>query len=148
MGFHDMRVCVQMMWPARALVRGTERGLAMACVACLLGTGLSGCGTAVKERSVALTTSDRGESWSAVLPSPVVSQEAMIEPGDALYGRRDATLAIRADDPLMGVEASWPEATRPSLDRTRRLNLWRSPESVLYFRSHDVRREYRTYYVR
>lgn len=148
MGFHDMQMCVQTIWRARTVVRSAVCLLALACVAGLMGAGLSGCGTTVKQRQVALTTSDRDESWSAVLPSPVVSAQAMIEPGDALYDRRDPTLAIRADEPVMGVASSWPDVDRPSLERARRINLWRSPESVLYFRSYDVRRERRTYYVR
>lgn len=152
MGFHELHMCGLGAWMLVArhvkTARTLVRLLASIVVVGVMGAGLAGCGGDVKQRTVALTTSDRGETWDAVLPSPVVSSQAMIEPGDELFGRRDATLAIRNDEPLMGVDSSWPEARRPTLDRTGRLNLWRSPESVLYFRSHDVRREYRTHYYR
>lgn len=106
----------------------------------------NGCGSSVPHRRASLAPAgSAADSWHVVLPSPVTPEYAEIQPGDAAYGRRDATLAIRPDPVVDGVAASWPSPERPSLSETRRLYLNNRPETVVYFRGAQERRTYRTY---
>ncbi len=103
------------------------------------------CGSAVPHRRASLSPSGAGESWHAVLPSPVVTAYDEIGPHDLAYSRRDSELAIRSEATVNGVADSWPSPERPSLSQTRRLYLNNRPETVVYFRDSYQLRTYRTY---
>lgn len=130
-------------WSSRAGLRA--RAILVCFAAAIVPFFLVGCGSSVPHRRASLSPSGAGDSWHAVLPSPIVSASDEIGQGDLAYARRDDALALRADAPLNGVAESWPSPERPSLAQTRRLYLNNRPETVVYFRDSDRRRTYRAY---
>lgn len=132
-------------------MRPTHRQTSAGTIVLLLGalalTPLAGgCGSAVPHRRASLgPAGTAANSWHVVLPSPVTSEYGEIQPGDAAYARRDMALALRPELGVDGVADSWPSPERPSLSETRRLYLNSRPETMVYFRSSNQRRTYRTY---
>lgn len=97
--------------------------------------GLGGCSAPVERRPLAdAYVGEAGGSWAAVLPTPEVVAIA----GDARaedspqFARRDYALGIASADHLP--PGSWPDDTRPSLDRQRRITLSTQSQTFIYFR--------------
>lgn len=102
--------------------------------------GLGGCGSTVPARRASLTPGGQGASWDVVLPSLAVSEADRIAPGDPVYERRDAALALREPEAIDGIDASFPALERPSLAYSRRLILPANADTVIYMRGHPYRR--------
>jgi hypothetical protein len=71
-------------------------------------------------------------AWDAVLRGPAIA--AALPHGSVApeLARRDAALSYRPVRATLALD-DWPQASRPDLDRARRLSLPRNPDSVLYF---------------
>ncbi|MCC6677895.1 MAG: hypothetical protein IT436_12185 [Phycisphaerales bacterium] len=97
--------------------------------------GLSGCNTPIERRPLAdAYVGEAGGSWAAVLPTPqVIAMAGEGTPENSPdFARRDYALGIAAADNLP--PGSWPDDTRPSLDRQRRITLSTQSQTVIYFR--------------
>ncbi len=97
--------------------------------------GLSGCSAPVERRPLAdAYVGEAGASWATVLPTPeVIAMAGEGRPENSPdFARRDYALGIASADNLP--PGSWPDDTRPSLDRQRRITLSTQSQTVIYFR--------------
>jgi hypothetical protein len=91
-----------------------------------------GCATSVPERYRGAQVGDAGDGAALVLAGPgVVDRLSDAQPGWELT-RRDGLLSARSIGPLTALD-QWPVQTRPTLSRTRHLELRDRARSIIYF---------------
>jgi len=64
----------------------------------------------------------------------------------SLTGRRDAALGLSSPASLFDADA-WESAPRPDLDRVRRVNVPRTPETYIYFQKERSRYERTNWWI-
>lgn len=96
----------------------------------------TGCSTPVERRPVASAyVGDAGQSWSVVMPTPEVIELAGGDADAPEFARRDYALGVPDRADALPSDA-WPDDTRPSLDRQRRITLSTQAQTFIYFRPH------------
>lgn len=96
---------------------------------------LAGCATPVERRPNPAHVGNAGSGWAAVLPTPEVAAAAFNAGPDFArqdLTRRDYALGVADTDALP--PGSWPDDTRPSLERQRRITLSTQSQTFIYFR--------------
>ncbi|MBC7833607.1 MAG: hypothetical protein H7Y88_00720 [Phycisphaerales bacterium] len=109
-------------------------GLAISLAALAGGCGAASRQLAITEpATVPESRADQGQggAWEAVMYTPALANRVE-DDSASLETRRDDALVLRVPLPLLATN-QWPEPPRPSVLRTRTINLPRNPESLLVF---------------